>query len=73
MNAFRQGVDVSNNPSLAAILQKQSSFQQAKRLSQSSSLEYTDMCPDPIGHVRSPMVDIDVDGLTSRSHTETAV
>ncbi|XP_037094678.1 plasma membrane calcium-transporting ATPase 2-like isoform X7 [Pollicipes pollicipes] len=75
VNAFRQGVDVSRlaetgNPNLAAVLQKQSSFQQAKRLSQGSSLDYADMCPDP-DELKIP--EIDVDGLTSRSHTETAV
>lgn len=74
VNAFRQGVDVSRlgegNQNLAAVLQKQSSFQQAKRLSQGSSLDYADMCPDP-DELKIP--DIDVDGLTSRSHTETAV
>ncbi|MPC18040.1 hypothetical protein E2C01_010912 [Portunus trituberculatus] len=46
VNAFRQGLDARpSNPNLAAVLKKQSSLN--KRLSQGSSLEYADLCPDP--------------------------
>lgn len=70
VNAFRQGLDARpSNPNLAAVLKKQSSL--SKRLSQgSSSLEYADMCPDP-DELTVP--EIDVERLSSHSHTETAV
>ncbi|CAL4064879.1 unnamed protein product [Meganyctiphanes norvegica] len=69
VNAFRQGLDARpSNPNLAAVLKKQSSL--SKRLSQGSSLEYADMCPDP-EDLQPP--EIDVERLSSHSHTETAV
>ncbi|KAF2364517.1 hypothetical protein FHG87_004730 [Trinorchestia longiramus] len=70
VNAFRQGLDARpSNPNLAAVLKKQSSL--SKRLSQGSSLEYTDMCPEP-EELTVPEI-IDVERLSSHSHTETAV
>ncbi|KAK7078894.1 Plasma membrane calcium-transporting ATPase 3 [Halocaridina rubra] len=69
VNAFRQGLDARpSNPNLAAVLKKQSSL--SKRLSQGSSLEYADICPDP-DELTVP--EIDVERLSSHSHTETAV
>ncbi|XP_066962012.1 plasma membrane calcium-transporting ATPase 2 isoform X3 [Macrobrachium rosenbergii] len=69
VNAFRQGLDARpSNPNLAAVLKKQSSL--SKRLSQGSSLEYADMCPDP---EELTVPEIDVERLSSHSHTETAV
>ncbi|KAF4525203.1 hypothetical protein B566_EDAN008309 [Ephemera danica] len=70
VNAFRQGLDARygerSNPSLAAVLQKQSSL--SKRLSQTSSIEYADNVPDEL-----TVPEIDVERLSSHSHTETAV
>jgi P-type Ca2+ transporter type 2B len=70
VNAFRQGLDARycerSNPSLAAVLQKQSSL--SKRLSQASSIEYADNIPDEL-----TVPEIDVERLSSHSHTETAV
>ncbi|XP_065351522.1 plasma membrane calcium-transporting ATPase 2 isoform X2 [Cloeon dipterum] len=70
VNAFRQGLDARycerSNPSLAAVLQKQSSL--SKRLSQTSSIEYADNVPDEL-----TIPEIDVERLSSHSHTETAV
>ncbi|XP_071518788.1 plasma membrane calcium-transporting ATPase 2 isoform X7 [Panulirus ornatus] len=69
VNAFRQGLDARpSNPNLAAVLKKQSSL--SKRLSQGSSFEYADMCPDP---EELTVPEIDVERLSSHSHTETAV
>lgn len=69
VNAFRQGLDARpSNPNLAAVLKKQSSL--SKRLSQGSSLEYADMCPEP---EELTVPEIDVERLSSHSHTETAV
>ncbi|XP_042239632.1 plasma membrane calcium-transporting ATPase 2-like isoform X6 [Homarus americanus] len=69
VNAFRQGLDARpSNPNLAAVLKKQSSL--SKRLSHGSSLEYADMCPDP---EELTVPEIDVERLSSHSHTETAV
>jgi len=69
VNAFRQGLDARpSNPNLAAALKKQSSL--SKRLSQGSSLEYADMCPEP---EELTVPEIDVERLSSHSHTETAV
>ena len=67
VNAFRQGLDARgpSNPNLAAVLKKQSSL--SKR---GSSLEYADMCPDP---EELTVPEIDVERLSSHSHTETAV
>lgn len=69
VNAFRQGLDGRpSNPNLAAVLKKQPSLN--KRFSQSSSLEYADMCPEP---EELTVPEIDVERLSSHSHTETAV
>lgn len=71
MNAFRQGLDArytsehSSTP-LAEVLRKQSSLN--KRLSQTSSIEYADNNPDEL-----TIPEIDVERLSSHSHTETAV
>ncbi|CAH1960699.1 unnamed protein product [Acanthoscelides obtectus] len=70
VNAFRQGLDARygehSNPSLAEVLRKQTSL--SKRLSQTSSIEYADNIPDEL-----TIPDIDVERLSSHSHTETAV
>ncbi|XP_076651932.1 plasma membrane calcium-transporting ATPase 3 isoform X6 [Halictus rubicundus] len=71
VNAFRQGLDArytsehSSTP-LAEVLRKQSSLN--KRLSQTSSIEYADNNPDEL-----TIPEIDVERLSSHSHTETAV
>ncbi|XP_029034912.1 plasma membrane calcium-transporting ATPase 2 isoform X6 [Osmia bicornis bicornis] len=71
VNAFRQGLDArytsehSSTP-LAEVLRKQSSL--SKRLSQTSSIEYADNNPDEL-----TIPEIDVERLSSHSHTETAV
>jgi hypothetical protein len=72
VNAFRAGLDTRvpanvSNPALAAVLQKQASL--SKRLSQASSIEYVDNC---LGE-ELPVPEIDVEKLSSHSHTETAV
>lgn len=70
VNAFRQGLDTrygEHNASLAEVLRKQSSL--CKRLSQTSSIEYADnQIPDEL-----TIPEIDVERLSSHSHTETAV
>ncbi|KAL1493475.1 hypothetical protein ABEB36_011520 [Hypothenemus hampei] len=70
VNAFRQGLDARygehSNASLAEVLRKQTSL--SKRLSQTSSIEYADNIPDEL-----TIPDIDVERLSSHSHTETAV
>ncbi|XP_076260861.1 plasma membrane calcium-transporting ATPase 3 isoform X2 [Rhynchophorus ferrugineus] len=70
VNAFRQGLDARygehSNASLAEVLRKQTSL--SKRLSQTSSLEYADNIPDEL-----TIPEIDVERLSSHSHTETAV
>ncbi|KAK9890130.1 hypothetical protein WA026_008939 [Henosepilachna vigintioctopunctata] len=70
VNAFRQGLDTRygehSNTSLAEVLRKQSSL--SKRLSQTSSIEYADNIPDEL-----TIPEIDVERLSSHSHTETAV
>ena len=73
VNAFRAGLDTRvpanvSNPALAAVLQKQASLS-SKRLSQASSIEYADNC---LGE-ELPVPEIDVEKLSSHSHTETAV
>lgn len=65
VNAFRQGLDTrygEGTSSLAEVLRKQTSL--SKRLSQASSLEYADELNVP---------QVDVERLSSHSHTETAV
>ncbi|KAJ8934883.1 hypothetical protein NQ314_013162 [Rhamnusium bicolor] len=70
VNAFRQGLDARygehSNTSLAEVLRKQTSL--SKRLSQASSIEYADNIPDEL-----TIPEIDVERLSSHSHTETAV
>lgn len=66
VNAFRQGLDARYGESLAEVLRKQSSL--SKRLSQTSSIEYADNVPDEL-----MVPEIDVERLSSHSHTETAV
>lgn len=70
VNAFRQGLDARygehSNTSLAEVLRKQTSL--SKRLSQTSSIEYADNIPDEL-----TIPEIDVERLSSYSHTETAV
>jgi len=70
VNAFRQGLDTRygehSTTSLAEVLRKQSSL--SKRLSQTSSIEYADNIPDEL-----TIPEIDVERLSSHSHTETAV
>ncbi|XP_066246916.1 plasma membrane calcium-transporting ATPase 2 isoform X5 [Euwallacea similis] len=70
VNAFRQGLDARygehSNASLAEVLRKQTSL--SKRLSQTSSIEYADNIPDEL-----TIPEIDVERLSSHSHTETAV
>ncbi|KAL0268071.1 UNVERIFIED_CONTAM: hypothetical protein PYX00_010146 [Menopon gallinae] len=69
VNAFRQGLDTRYegiNPTLTEVLRKQSSL--SKRLSQTSSIEYADNVPDEL-----TIPEIDVERLSSHSHTETAV
>ncbi|XP_017853590.1 plasma membrane calcium-transporting ATPase 2 isoform X3 [Drosophila busckii] len=70
VNAFRQGLDARygehTNTSLAEVLRKQTSL--SKRLSETSSIEYADNIPDELA-----VPEIDVERLSSHSHTETAV
>nr|XP_050867408.1 plasma membrane calcium-transporting ATPase 2 isoform X3 [Vespula vulgaris] len=70
VNAFRQGLDARygehSSSTLAEVLRKQSPF--SKRLSQTSSIEYADNIPDEL-----TIPEIDVERLSSHSHTETAV
>ncbi|XP_043069417.1 plasma membrane calcium-transporting ATPase 2 isoform X4 [Drosophila bipectinata] len=70
VNAFRQGLDARygdhTNTSLAEVLRKQNSM--SKRLSETSSIEYADNIPDEL-----TIPEIDVERLSSHSHTETAV
>nr|CAD7457289.1 unnamed protein product [Timema tahoe] len=68
VNAFRQGLDAryGDNATLAEVLRKQSSL--SKRLSQTSSIEYADNIMDEL-----TIPEIDVERLSSHSHTETAV
>ena len=70
VNAFRQGLDSrygeNTNASLVEVLRKQTSL--SKRLSQTSSIEYADNIPDEL-----TIPEIDVERLSSHSHTETAV
>lgn len=70
VNAFRQGLDVRygehSNASLAEVLRKQSSL--SKRLSQTSSIDYVDNVPDEL-----TIPEVDIERLSSHSHTETAV
>ncbi|XP_011506294.1 PREDICTED: plasma membrane calcium-transporting ATPase 2 isoform X2 [Ceratosolen solmsi marchali] len=70
VNAFRQGLDSRygehSNTNLAEVLRKQSSL--SKRLSQTSSIDYADNLPDEL-----TIPEIDVERLSSHSHTETAV
>ncbi|XP_017051462.1 plasma membrane calcium-transporting ATPase 2 isoform X5 [Drosophila ficusphila] len=70
VNAFRQGLDARygdhTNTSLAEVLRKQTSL--SKRLSETSSIEYADNIPDEL-----TVPEIDVERLSSHSHTETAV
>ena len=80
VNAFRQGGDTRyverTNPALAAVLQRQASASLAKRLSQASSIDYAD-APGATGlgersnDYLAP--EMDIERLSSRSHTETAV
>uniref|UniRef100_A0A0A9WKV1 Calcium-transporting ATPase n=2 Tax=Lygus hesperus TaxID=30085 RepID=A0A0A9WKV1_LYGHE len=66
VNAFRQGLDARYGESLAEVLRKQTSL--SKRLSQTSSIEYADNVNDEL-----MIPEIDVERLSSHSHTETAV
>ncbi|XP_076757175.1 plasma membrane calcium-transporting ATPase 3 isoform X5 [Xylocopa sonorina] len=71
VNAFRQGLDARytsehSSTTFAEVLRKQSSL--SKRLSQTSSIEYADNNPDEL-----TIPEIDVERLSSHSHTETAV
>ena len=85
VNAFRQGVDTRymerTNPALAAALQRQITASLAsKRLSQASSIDYAD-APGAAGiggdrephHQHHLAAEVDLERLSSRSHTETAV
>ncbi|XP_065219561.1 plasma membrane calcium-transporting ATPase 2 isoform X2 [Planococcus citri] len=67
VNAFRQGLDARYGESLAEVLRKQTSL--SKRLSQTSSLDYVDNVQD--SELMIP--ELDVERLSSHSHTETAV
>ncbi|XP_011298579.1 plasma membrane calcium-transporting ATPase 2 isoform X6 [Fopius arisanus] len=70
VNAFRQGLDTRygehSGLTLAEVLRKQSSL--SKRHSQTSSIDYADNIPDELN-----VPEIDVERLSSHSHTETAV
>jgi Ca2+ transporting ATPase len=70
VNAFRQGLDTRygehSTASLAEVLRKQTSL--SKRMSQASSLEYADQL-----HEELNVPQLDVERLSSHSHTETAV
>ncbi|KAF0771687.1 plasma membrane calcium-transporting ATPase 2 isoform X2, partial [Aphis craccivora] len=65
VNAFRQGLDARYGESLAEVLRKQPCF--SKRLSAGGSIEYA----DSDNAISVPH--IDVERLSSHSHTETAV
>lgn len=67
VNAFRQGLDTRGaDAALAEAMRKQAVF--SKRLSQASaSIEYVDHAPE------LTIPEIDVERLSSHSHTETAV
>lgn len=67
VNAFRQGLDARYGESLAEVLRKQTSL--GKRLSQTSSIDYVDNTHD--SELMIP--ELDVERLSSHSHTETAV
>lgn len=67
VNAFRQGLDARYGESLAEVLRKQTSL--SKRLSQTSSIDYVDNVQD--SELMIP--ELDVERLSSHSHTETAV
>lgn len=64
------------NPALAAVLQRQASASLAKRLSQASSIDYAD-APGTAGigerDYQLTLPESDMERLSSRSHTETAV
>ena len=65
------------NPALAAVLQRQATASLAKRLSQASSIDYAD-APGAAGigdRERDYLAptEMDMERLSSRSHTETAV
>lgn len=66
VNAFRQGLDARYGESFAEVLRKQTALN--KRLSQTSSIEYADNVNDEL-----MIPEIDVERLSSHSHTETAV
>lgn len=70
VNAFRQGLDTRygehSTTTLAEVLRKQTSL--SKRLSQASSIEYADNIPDEL-----TIPEVDIERLSSHSHTETAV
>jgi hypothetical protein len=70
VNAFRQGLDSRygehSTTTLAEVLRKQTSL--SKRLSQASSIEYADNIPDEL-----TIPEVDIERLSSHSHTETAV
>lgn len=70
VNAFRQGLDSRygehSTVTLAEVLRKQSTLN--KRISQTSSIDYADNIPDEL-----TIPEIDVERLSSHSHTETAV
>lgn len=70
VNAFRQGLDTrygeQSTLAFAEVLRKQSSL--SKRHSQTSSIDYADNLPDDL-----TVPEIDVERLSSHSHTETAV
>lgn len=66
VNAFRQGLDARYGESFAEVLRKQHNLN--KRLSQTSSIEFADQMRDEL-----MMPEIDVERLSSHSHTETAV
>ncbi|KPU74704.1 uncharacterized protein Dana_GF21692, isoform D [Drosophila ananassae] len=70
VNAFHQGLDARygnhTNTLLAEVLRKQNSM--SRRLSETSSIEYVDNIPDEL-----TIPEIDVERLSSHSHTETAV
>ncbi|XP_063706569.1 plasma membrane calcium-transporting ATPase 2 isoform X3 [Culicoides brevitarsis] len=70
VNAFRQGLDPrygeTSNASLAEVIRKQTSL--SKRMSQTSSIDYVDNVPDEL-----TIPEVDIERLSSHSHTETAV
>uniref|UniRef100_A0A336MCH6 CSON015019 protein n=1 Tax=Culicoides sonorensis TaxID=179676 RepID=A0A336MCH6_CULSO len=70
VNAFRQGLDPRygehSSASLAEVIRKQTSL--SKRMSQTSSIDYVDNVPDEL-----TIPEVDIERLSSHSHTETAV